>query len=357
MLTSPLSYVIIENSCQVEQIWSNNGESIFLGFDSDESDPDMQAEAYEDHERIEDKLPNNLDLCAGEDDKIVEQSVINREVLEPYIGMEFNSRDEAREFYVAYGRRTGFTVFVAKKYVYRKDRVLPPPPITREGCQAMIRLALRDGAKWVVTKFVKEHSHKLMSPSKVPWRGSGKHLVSELAVRLRNLLLCAHNKLAIFSRLVGLLVEGCKEEIMAHIESGSSKGVDVVGRGSRELAPIGSFRVGNYGGNGSNVCHETFYRGKEELDLCDLPLIEGPFTCIHSFQDEKDKRIRELSLELNNERQKCKRRCAAYEEQLNMILKDLEKHTEHMSRKVSDIVQSIREIEEEQSEDSDKEWS
>ncbi|WJZ88111.1 hypothetical protein VitviT2T_007441 [Vitis vinifera] len=248
-----------------------------LGFDSDESDPDMQAEAYEDHERIEDKLPNNLDLCAGEDDKIVEQSVINREVLEPYIGMEFNSRDEAREFYVAYGRRTGFTVrihhnrrsrvnnqvigqdfvcskegFRAKKYVYRKDRVLPPPPITREGCQAMIRLALRDGAKWVVTKFVKEHSHKLMSPSKVPWRGSGKHLVSE---------------------------------------------------------------------------------------------------------DEKDKRIRELSLELNNERQKCKRRCAAYEEQLNMILKDLEKHTEHMSRKVSDIVQSIREIEEEQSEDSDKEWS
>lgn len=257
--------------------WSIMENPSSLGFDSDESDPDMQAEAYEDHERIEDKLPNNLDLCAGEDDKIVEQSVINREVLEPYIGMEFNSRDEAREFYVAYGRRTGFTVrihhnrrsrvnnqvigqdfvcskegFRAKKYVYRKDRVLPPPPITREGCQAMIRLALRDGAKWVVTKFVKEHSHKLMSPSKVPWRGSGKHLVSE---------------------------------------------------------------------------------------------------------DEKDKRIRELSLELNNERQKCKRRCAAYEEQLNMILKDLEKHTEHMSRKVSDIVQSIREIEEEQSEDSDKEWS
>ena len=180
-----------------------------LGFDSDESDSDMQAEAYEEHERIEDKLPNNLDLCAGEDDKMVEQSVMAREVLEPYIGMEFNTRDEAREFYVAYGRRTGFTVrihhnrrsrvnnqvigqdfvcskegFRAKKYVYRKDRVLPPPPITREGCQAMIRLALRDGAKWVVTKFVKEHSHKLMSPSKVPWRGSGKHLVSEVCQML-----------------------------------------------------------------------------------------------------------------------------------------------------------------------------
>lgn len=247
------------------------------GFDSDESDPDMQAEIYEEHEKIENELPKNLNSCIGDELKAIEQSngdlPINGEALEPYIGMEFNSRDEARELYVTYGRRTGFTVrihhnrrsrvnnqvigqdfvcskegFRAKKYVYRKDRVLPPPPVTREGCQAMIRLALRDGAKWVVTKFVKEHSHKLMSPSKVPWRGSGKHLVSE---------------------------------------------------------------------------------------------------------DEKDKRIRELSLELYNERQKCKRKCAAYEEQLNMILKDLERHTEHMSQKVTDIVQSIKEIEEEQSEDSD----
>jgi len=66
------------------------------------------------------------------------------------------------------------------------------------------------------------------------------------------------------------------------------------------------------------------------------------------LQDEKDKRIRELSIELYNERQKCKRKCAAYEEQLNMILKDLEKHTEHISKKVADIVQSIKDIEDEQ---------
>ncbi|KDP43846.1 hypothetical protein JCGZ_20856 [Jatropha curcas] len=245
------------------------------GFDSDESDLEIQAESYE-YGRIEDDLPNNLDFCVSEEDNVSEQYVgltINAEGLEPYIGMEFNTRDEAREFYISYGRCAGFTVrihhnrrsrvnnqvigqdfvcskegFRAKKYVYRKDRVLPPPPITREGCQAMIRLALRDGVKWVVTKFVKEHTHKLMSPSKVPWRGSGKHLISE---------------------------------------------------------------------------------------------------------DEKDKRIRELSLELYNERQKCKRRCAAYEEQLNLILKDLEKHTEHISKKVNDVVQSIREIEEEQSDDSD----
>ncbi|KAK4855880.1 hypothetical protein QYF36_011939 [Acer negundo] len=246
-----------------------------LEFDSDESDLDLQDVTYEQHGKTENDYPKDLKFYIGEDNKIAEQSddlSIDGEASEPYIGMEFNSKDEAREFYTGYGRRIGFTIrvhhnrrsrvnnqvigqdfvcskegFRAKKYVSRKDRVLPPPPITREGCQSMIRLALRDGVKWVVTKFVKEHTHILMSPSKVPWRGSGKHLVSE---------------------------------------------------------------------------------------------------------DEKDKRIQELSVELYNDRQTCKRLCGAYEEQLNRILKELEKHTEHTSKKVEDVVQRIRDIEEEQSEES-----
>lgn len=175
-------------------------------FDSDESDIDIQAEIYEKGGSIDD-IHKNLNFCLREDDKVAEQSVVDFPVdgVEPYIGMEFGSRDEAREFYVNYGRRIGFTVrihhnrrsrvnnqvigqdfvcskegFRAKKYVSRKDRILPAPPITREGCQAMIRLALRDGGKWAVTKFVKDHNHLLLSPSKVPWRGSGKNLLGEV---------------------------------------------------------------------------------------------------------------------------------------------------------------------------------
>lgn len=180
------------------------------GFDSDDSDLDMQPEISEKHKKVDD-FSENLELCGSEDEKFVKQPVqdisTDIEAVEPFISMEFNSREEAREFYIAYGRRIGFTVrihhnrrsrvnnqvigqdfvcskegFRAKKYVHRKDRVLPPPPATREGCQAMIRLALRDGGKWVITKFVKEHTHKLMSPSKVPWRGSGKHLVNEVCL-------------------------------------------------------------------------------------------------------------------------------------------------------------------------------
>ncbi|KAG5132120.1 hypothetical protein JHK84_038517 [Glycine max] len=166
------------------------------GFNSDDSDLDMQAEISEKHKKV-DEFSKNLELCGSEDEMFVEieQPLANIstdiEAVEPFIGMEFNSREEAREFYIAYGRRVGFTVRIH------------------------------------------------------------------------------HNRRS---------------------------------------------RVNN--------------------------------------QDEKDKRIRELSLELYNERQKCKRRCAAYEEQLNMILNDLEKHTEHISEKVAAVVRSIREIEEEIS-DSD----
>ncbi|XP_028757202.1 protein FAR1-RELATED SEQUENCE 5 isoform X2 [Neltuma alba] len=238
------------------------------GFDSDESVFDMQAEISEKPDKL-DKLSQNLDFFSGEDEQSVADTLESAETSEPFVGMEFNSRDEARDFYIAYDRQIGFAVrihhnrrsrvnnqvigqdfvcskegFHGKKYVYRKDRVLPSPPVTREGCQAMIRLAFRDGGRWVFTKFVEEHCHKLMSPRKVPWRGSAKHFISE---------------------------------------------------------------------------------------------------------DEKDKRIRELSLELYNERQKCKRRCAAYEKQLNMILNELERHTENISKKIADVVKSVREIEEEKS--------
>lgn len=190
--------------------------------DSDESERYLQVAGYDENDLADDDLSKNIELYTGEVDKILEQSFESLpsvgDAEEPYIGLEFKSRDDAREFYVAYGRRTGFTVrihhnrrsrinnvvigqdfvcskegFREKKYMYRKDRVLPPPPITREGCPAMLRLALRDGDKWVVTKFIKEHNHELMSPSKVPWRGSTKSFISEvtyLRLLTRQLIVC-----------------------------------------------------------------------------------------------------------------------------------------------------------------------
>ncbi|KAK8510372.1 hypothetical protein V6N11_082423 [Hibiscus sabdariffa] len=181
--------------------------------------------------------------------------------LEPCTGMTFQSLDDARDFYFEYAKRTGFTIrtnrirhslknmsiigrdfvcskedFRAAKHTHRKDRVLPPRPVTREGCKAMIRLAARDGGKWAVTKFVREHSHKLMPRCKFP---------GELPT-------------------VNMLTE-----------------------------------------------------------------------------EEKDKKIQDLYNELQRE----KERSAAFQQQLQMILKDLEEHAEFMSIRVEDIVDSLKRVE------------
>ncbi|CAA2969376.1 far1-related sequence 5 [Olea europaea subsp. europaea] len=237
-------------------------------FDLDERKIFLPIESNNDNGFLDDELICSMNLCMEEDDKCAGETnmdlSLTEKTVEPYIGMDFNSRDEARESYITYGRYTGFTVrihhnrrsrinnmvigqdFVCsregyreKKYVHRKDRVLPIPPMTREGCHAMLRVALRDGVKWVVTKFVKDHNHTLMSPNKVPLRG-GKNLIS---------------------------------------------------------------------------------------------------------QDDKDQKIRELTLELYNERQRCKRRCTAYQEQIQTLLKHIEEHTDHLSRSVQDIVQRVKELE------------
>lgn len=65
------------------------------------------------------------------------------------------------------------------------------------------------------------------------------------------------------------------------------------------------------------------------------------FPLSRTFQDEKDMKIRELTAELQRER----KRSAAYQEQLNMVLQEMEEHSNHLSRNIDDIVQSVKEIE------------
>lgn len=59
------------------------------------------------------------------------------------------------------------------------------------------------------------------------------------------------------------------------------------------------------------------------------------------FQDDKDVKIRELAAELQKER----KRSAALQEQLDMVLIDMEDHSEQLSKNISDIVKSVKELE------------
>ncbi|XVF37707.1 hypothetical protein REPUB_Repub20aG0032800 [Reevesia pubescens] len=207
----------------------------------------------------------------------LEQSgeALNLRNLEPYNGMSFQSLDEARDFYFEDSKSTGFTMrtnrirhsqknmaiigrdfvcsregFRAAKHTHRNDRGLPPRPITREGCKAMIRLAARDGGKWVVTKFVRDHNHKLMAHCTFPG----------------------------------------------------------------ELPTINMLSVVNA------------FASDFRLML---------------LQEEKDKKIQDLYNELQQE----KERSAAFQQQLEMILIDLEEHAEFMSIRVEDIIDKLKRVE------------
>ncbi|XP_077223086.1 uncharacterized protein LOC143856703 [Tasmannia lanceolata] len=66
----------------------------------------------------------------------------------------------------------------------------------------------------------------------------------------------------------------------------------------------------------------------------------GKVHCLRSHRGDKDKTIRELTQELD----RVNRKCAWYREHLLMVLKDVD---QHLSKKVEDIRQTIREIESE----------
>ncbi|XP_058768968.1 protein FAR1-RELATED SEQUENCE 5-like isoform X2 [Vicia villosa] len=109
------------------------------------------------------------------------------EVQEPYVGMEFDSEEAARTFYVEYARRVGFLVRVmqrrrsgidgrtlARRLGCNKQGFSPnskgalgqekrPRPSAREGCKATILVKMEKSGKWVVTRFIKDHNHPLIA--------------------------------------------------------------------------------------------------------------------------------------------------------------------------------------------------
>ncbi|KAJ4979315.1 hypothetical protein NE237_010095 [Protea cynaroides] len=104
---------------------------------------------------------------------------------EPSVGMEFDSEDAAKTFYDAYARRVGFSTrtshfnrskpdatiafreFVCSREGLKKKNV--------ESCNAMLKIERKDTEKWIVTKFVKEHNHSTVSPSKVHYLRPRRH--------------------------------------------------------------------------------------------------------------------------------------------------------------------------------------
>ncbi|XP_008805726.1 uncharacterized protein LOC103718605 [Phoenix dactylifera] len=138
--------------------------------------------------------PRKVEVRTGRrDDDLLVQSYISDggAVQEPYEGMEFDSEEAAKAFYITYARHLGFRARISKYCRSRRDNSIisrqivcskegfrevrvkneitdegktkRPRLITRIGCKAMIIVKKANSGKWVVTKFEKEHNHSLAS--------------------------------------------------------------------------------------------------------------------------------------------------------------------------------------------------
>ncbi|OVA13699.1 FAR1 DNA binding domain [Macleaya cordata] len=123
----------------------------------------------------------------------------------PYEGMDFNSCEEAKEYYIEYGRQKGFSVRIRSvnktrarldevTSVYmvcsregkkeKKDGIDGVDEIGRScntikcGCKAKMRILLNEELnKWTVTIFSDDHNHKFVTPSKRIRLRSNRHML------------------------------------------------------------------------------------------------------------------------------------------------------------------------------------
>ncbi|PNY02183.1 protein far-red impaired response 1-like [Trifolium pratense] len=99
---------------------------------------------------------------------------------EPYIGMEFESQENAYSFYAHYAKVIGFGIsiktsrrskvsreFIDVKYACtrygkkRESNAINPRPCLKVECEAYLRIKRKSDGKWVVHDFIKHHNHEL----------------------------------------------------------------------------------------------------------------------------------------------------------------------------------------------------
>ncbi|XP_072992246.1 protein FAR1-RELATED SEQUENCE 9-like [Typha latifolia] len=164
----------------------------------------MEGTSSEEEESLRD---NNMDLNdenmehhmtldvtsqLAEADHLYTSDQQNLENPEPFVGMEFESEEAAKLFYMAYASRVGFSVRISKSRRSRNDESIimrrfvcskegfhlkkgnydngkkkRKRATIREGCNAMIEVIQKYYGRWVVTKLVKEHNHVVAAPSRV----------------------------------------------------------------------------------------------------------------------------------------------------------------------------------------------
>ncbi|KAF5203740.1 Far1-related sequence [Thalictrum thalictroides] len=147
---------------------------------------------------------------------------------------------------------------------------------------------------------------------------------------------------------------GCKARLGIHLQAGKYIVNEFVQEHNHPLAcPSQAHMLRSQRKNQDpqpfNIDDVLSYLGEQTGAPQDLNLVEGDsnnylqrWCCeiLKKAQEDK-KKIRELSAELQRER----RQSATYREQLHMVLKEMEDHTNHLSKQVESIVYNVKELE------------
>ncbi|WMV35609.1 hypothetical protein MTR67_028994 [Solanum verrucosum] len=374
--------------------------------------------------KVDEDLPEREDLLLEE-----AQSLNNSTSDEPFVGLEFESEAAAHAFYNAYATRVGFIIRVSKLSRSRRDgsaigralvcnkegfrmpdkreKIVRQRAETRVGCRAMILVRKISSGKWVVTKFVKEHSHPLC-----PGKGRRDLIYDQYPnehdkIRELSQQLAAEKKRsATYKRHLEMIFEHIEE----HNQSLSKKIQDIVHnlsldasritlrhipKGLRTLYPPGlhlwsgiiSMDVQVLEDNGTRSV-ESSAEGQvstSEADRTQEPnegmIFESEEAArayydeyagmtgfitrvLSSRKSERDGSIISRGLgcrgipdnqrpdekdkriqELTAELRIKKRLTAAYREQLLSLMKDVESHSEHLSTKVQAVQSILKELE------------
>lgn len=93
------------------------------------------------------------------------------------VGLEFDTSEDAQEFYNSYATQTGFRIRIGQLYRSRVDGTVISrrfvcskegfQTATRTGCHAFIRVQKSDTGKWVIANVNKEHNHELVAPGEI----------------------------------------------------------------------------------------------------------------------------------------------------------------------------------------------
>lgn len=138
-----------------------------------------------------------------EDDFLCPSGIINTKHLneranvvqrkgEPCVGLEFNSANEAYQFYNAYAANAGFRIRIgqlfrskndgsitSRRFVCSKEGFQHP---SRLGCGAFMRIKRNESGRWVVDRLKKDHNHDLEPQTEAQKRNliASKRLIGEL---------------------------------------------------------------------------------------------------------------------------------------------------------------------------------